>query len=220
MVLMLQYLIFTQFLRMTLVLLPLLFGVIALPSAVIIFSGLFVDLIYIFVLAFHRYPKEDLKTPPKDRKYFESPFKKRPDWLCASILTGIFITVLGAILRTSGVAAAGAGYELFVFISLTLTQTIVLLFFLQSGTPTMGVPTARMTVLAAFGIVCGMTVLISCFPHLSALFGCEGISISIVLFSLLAIPFFAGSLVLSGVLLPRIIASAKKFLAQRLIDDE
>ncbi|MBQ7319303.1 MAG: cation-transporting P-type ATPase [Clostridia bacterium] len=220
MVLVLQYLIFTQFLRMTAVLLPLLFGVAAQSAALLVFGGLIIDLGYILILAFHRYDAAELQTVQQDRGYFHSPIKKRPAWICASIATGVLITVLGAILRSCGVASSGAGYEVFVFLSLAITQTMVILFFLQSSSPASSSRFSRITVGTVLFLVLGLVLVVSALPGPAALFGCLGFSWKILLFSLLSIPFFIGSLLLSRLVCPRIKGWIHTFLKEKLFRED
>ena len=220
MVLVLQYLIFTQFLRMTVVLLPLLFGVAAQSAALRVFGGLIIDLGYILILAFHRYDAAELQTVQQDRGYFHSPIKKRPAWICASIATGVLITVLGAILRGCGVAPSGAGYEVFVFLSLAITQTMVILFFLQSSSPASSSRFSRITVGTVLFLVLGLVLVVSALPGPAALFGCPGFSWKILLFSLLSIPFFIGSLLLSRLVCPRIKGWIRTFLKEKLFRED
>ncbi len=186
MALMLQYMLVTQFLRMTPVLLSLLFGKVVLSAPLILIGGLWVDLGFILLLAFRRGGEEELLTPARSGRLFESPIRERPDRVCAAVLSGLIILLLCAMLRTSRLFAADGARELFVYLSLVTVQTTAILLFYFSGSERDSRPLAsQIPVLGMLVFILLTPLLLLCFPGVAALLGCDTLTLPILAIAML-----------------------------------
>jgi hypothetical protein len=192
MALMLQYMLVSQFLRMTLVLLSLLFGVTLLSASMVLISGMWVDLGFILLLAFRRGGYDELLLPAKGRMLFDHPIRVRPDRVCAAILTGIVVLVLSAVLHAAGPLASDGAQALFVFISLLLTQAMAILLFYFGGSERDARPIrTQLPILGMLLLILLPVMLLLCLPGFAGLLQCMPISLSVLVLSSLSMPIYA-----------------------------
>jgi magnesium-transporting ATPase (P-type) len=180
MALMLQYMLVTQFLRMTPVLVALLFGNLSLSAPLILAGGLWVDLGFILLLAFRRGGEEELLISAKSERLFESPIRERPDRVIGAALCGVVILLLRLILRNSLLLTPGADVT-FVFLSLLTVQTTAILLFYFGGNEKDSRPlTAQLPVLGTLLLILLLPLLLLCSPQIAALCSCAPITLPIL----------------------------------------
>lgn len=197
MMLTMQYLLVAQLLRVTLVALPLLLGWLTISPALLLISGVWVDLAYILVCAFHHCSLDVLRAPPDHDRFFKSPLRSRPDWVCATLICGAFTTLAGWILKGTGVAPQGNGLQLYIFLALLAAQTCLLLCLLRVAGSFAGNWKAHASSLLILLVLLGILCPILLISPIDAWFGAGGMSVLIVVFSLFAPLYLLGSYFIS-----------------------
>ncbi|MBQ7337652.1 MAG: cation-transporting P-type ATPase [Clostridia bacterium] len=194
MALMLQYMLVTQFLRMTPVLLSLLFGGSLLSPSLLLVSGMWVDLGFILLLAFRRGGEDELLLPARSARLFDAPVKERPDRVVAAVMSGILILTISAILLHSGVLLNTQQQMLFVFLSLLFVQTTaILLFYFGGGERDERPLQAHLPIFGMLLIVLLPPLIMLCIPSVASVLGCASMTLPILLLS-------AGAMVLYPIL--------------------
>jgi magnesium-transporting ATPase (P-type) len=192
MALMLQYMLVSQFLRMTLVLLSLLFGTTLLSASMILISGMWVDLGFILLLAFRRGGYDELMRSTPNTRLFDHPIRVRPDRVCAAVLTGIVMLLFSVILRWAGPLSAPGMQSLFVFASLLLTQTMAILLFYFGGSERDERPMrTQLPIIGMLLLILLPPLLLLCLPGFAAVLQCASLTLPVVLLSLVSVPIHA-----------------------------
>ena len=192
MALMLQYMLVTQFLRMTPVLLSLFFGTTLLSASMILISGMWLDFGFVLLLAFRRGGYDELLLPARGAKLFETPIRERPDRVCAALLTGVAVLILSLVLRVAGPLAPDGTQMLFVFTSLLFTQTMAILLFYFGGSERDERPIhAQLPILGMLFLILLPPLLLLCFPGFSELLQCAPMSLLILMLAILSMPIYA-----------------------------
>lgn len=205
MMLTMQYLLVAQMLRMTLVIVPLLFGWLTISPALLLISGVVVDLAYILVCALHHCSPGVLRDAPNHAAFFKAPLRSRPDWVCATVVSGLFIVLTGWILKGTGVAAQSGGLSLYIFLSLLAVQSCLLFCLLRIAGSFAGHWKSHAASLLVVLILLGLLALILFIPPVAAWFGADGISAIIAVFALISPLYLLGSYFIS-------LSYRKKFL--------
>jgi hypothetical protein len=149
---------------MAVLLLPLLFGRLAMTAPLLLFSGLWVDLLFALLLALRRGGEEELCAYPRRT------LRVRPDRIIASLITG------GLLLLVSLFFSSTDGRRtLFLFLSLMAVQVTVLLVyrFGDDGRSLRG----RLPVLGVVLLICAPIVLLLCIPSVASAFGCAAVTL-------------------------------------------
>ncbi len=133
MMLTLQYLLVAQMLRVTLVIVPLVFGWLTISPAMLLISGVWVDLAYVLICAVRHCSHDVLRDPPDYDRFFKSPLRSRPDWVIATLVCGLFTVLSAWIMRGTGAAPQGNGLSLYMFLSLLTAQTCILFCLLRTS---------------------------------------------------------------------------------------
>lgn len=197
MMLAMQYLLVAQLLRVTTVVLPMLFGYAMISPALLLISGVWVDLAYVLICAFHHCSPDVLHEAPDYHRFFKAPFRARPDWLCATLVCGFFTVLSAWVLMGTATTPAGDGLEIYMFLSLLLAQTCLLVCLLRST----GVPSARwrsyVSSLLVIGALICLILPILLIPPVGAWFGGRGLSLLTLLLALLSPLFLIGCYFLS-----------------------
>lgn len=197
MMLAMQYLLVAQMLRMTMVVLPLLFGYTMISPALLLISGVWVDLGFVLVCAFHHCSPDVLREPPDYRRFFKEPLRARPDWQCAALICGVFTVLTGLILSGTQTAVCGDGLEIYMFLSLLASQTCLLICLMRTTGVFSSRWQAHASSLIVFGVLLALIVPIVLIYPLSAWFGGAGISLFLFILSLLSPLYLVGSYFLS-----------------------
>ena len=197
MMLAMQYLLVAQLLRVTMVVLPMLFGYAMISPALLLISGVWVDLAYVLICAFHHCSPDVLREAPDYHRFFKAPLRARPDWLCATLVCGFFTVLSAWVLMGTATTPVGEGLEIYMFLSLLLAQTCLLVCLLRST----GVPSARwrsyVSSLLVIGALMCLILPILLIPPVGAWFGGRGLSLLTLLLSLLSPLFLIGCYFLS-----------------------
>ncbi len=183
--LMLQYLQVTQFLRMTFLLVPLLFGSVMLSSPLVLLSGLWVDLGFAVLLALRRGGEDELLSRGQALLRSDRPVRARWDRVAASVLTGSLVLLLSVLLKAIGVLANEGEQVAFLFLCLLVVQITAFLLFYQNGTRGIRLP--------VLGIVLLVTLLplaLLCISPVVRYLGCGSCRLPLLLISLAAAGIF------------------------------
>ena len=205
MMLTMQYLLVAQLLRMTLVIVPLVFGWLTISPALLLISGIVVDLAYILVCALHHCKPDVLRDPPDYDRFFKAPLRSRPDWVCATIVSGLFIVLTGWILKGTGTAMQSGGLSLYMFLCLFVVQSCLLFCLLRTAGSFAGHWKSHAASLLVFFALLGLLSLILFIPPVAAWFGADGLSAIIAVFAVISPLYLLGSYFIS-------LSYRKKFL--------
>lgn len=215
MMLALQYLLVAQLLRLTTVVLPLLFGRAMISPSLLLISGVWVDLAYILICAFHHCSPDVLRDPPDGLRFFKSPLRTRPDWVCATVVCGIFTALTAWILSGTGTAPSGQGLELYVFLSLLFSQTCLVLCLLRATGHAPRQWRANASLLLVFAALLALLCPILVIPPVAAWFGAGGASVLVFVLSLLSPLYLIGCYFLSLTYRPRLVRIFRDFFRSR-----
>lgn len=197
MMLSMQYLLVAQLLRMIVVLLPLLFGNTMISPALLLMSGVWIDLGFVGVCAFHHCSEETLRDVPDFATFFKAPLRSRPDWVTATAVSGLFTVLTGYILTGTHTLAPGNGLGIYAFLSLLAAQSCLLICLLRTSGPFSGNWRAHASSLLVLGIVAGLVLLTLAIPPVAAWFGGGGLSLAAFLLALLSPLYLIGGYFLS-----------------------
>ena len=197
MMLSMQYLLVAQLLRMTLVVVSLLFGWLTISPALLLVSGVWVDLAYILICALHHCSPDVLKDPPDHDRFFKAPLRSRPDWVCATVISGLFTVLAGWILKGTGVAMPSGGLSLYMFLSLFAVQTCLLICLLRTAGSFANHWRSHAASLLVFALLIALLLPILLITPVASWFGASGISVVLVIFALFAPLYLLGSYFLS-----------------------
>ena len=203
MMLTMQYLLVAQFLRVALVAIPLLFGWLTISPALLLISGVWVDLAYIVVCALRHCSLDVLREAPDHTRFFKAPLRSRPDWVCATLICGAFTVLAGWILKGTGVAPQAGGLQLYTFLALLAAQTCLVLCLLRAAGAFSGSWKAHASALLILAILLGLLCPIVLIPPIATWFGANGITVLILLFALFAPLYLLGSYFISLSYRPR-----------------
>ncbi len=192
MMLAMQYLLVAQLLRMTVVILPLLFGTLMVSPTLLLVSGVWIDLAYVLICAFHHCDPEMLREVPDYRRFFKSPLRSRPDWLCATLICGAFTVLTAWILSGTNTLPSGQGLELYTFLSLFATQTCLLFCLLRTTGNFSGHWRSYASSLVILGAVLMLLAPIFLIPPIARVFCAGGLSIFLLVCALLAPLYLVG----------------------------
>lgn len=169
--LMLQYLLSTQFLRMTMILLPLLFGFAAVSPALTLIGGLWLDLGFVLLLAFRRGGRYELCVPGRTSRWFRSPIQTGPTRVFASVLTGLTLLLLAGV-ADSAEASVGE-IRLFLFCALAAAQIATMLLFYFGGNDQDRMPLSSLVPIAIYlTLIVVPPFVVLAIPSSAALLGC------------------------------------------------
>ena len=197
MMLTLQYLLVAQMLRVTLVIVPLLFGWLTISPALLLISGVWVDLAYILVCAVHHCSHDVLRDVPDHDRFFKAPLRSRPDWVVATVICGLFTVLSAWIMKGVGAAPQSGGLSLFIFLSLLSAQTCLLLCLLRTVGSFVKRLRAHASAILILLILLAMLAFVLLIPPVADWFGASGMSVIVVLISLLSPLYLLGSYFLS-----------------------
>ena len=204
MMLALQYLLVAQLLRITTVVLPLLFGHAMISPALLLISGVWVDLAYILICAFHHCSPDVLREPPDGLRFFKAPLRTRPDWVCATVVCGIFTALTAWVLSGTRTAVSGAGLELYVFLSLLFSQTCLVLCLLRATGNASRHWRAHASLLLVFAVLIVLLCPILLIPPVASWFGAGGASVLVFGLAVLSPLYLIGCYFLSMTYRPRL----------------
>ena len=210
MMLAMQYLLVAQLLRMTVVVLPLLFGATMISAPLLLISGVWVDLAFILAFAFYRCSPHSLKEIPDYRRFFRAPLKSRPDWLCATLVCGLFTVLSGWILAGTNALPAGAGLELYMFLALLLTQGCLLFCLLRTVGDFSGRWTSRLSALLIFACLLALLLPVILIPPVSAWFGGSALNLLMLLLAALSPLYLLGCYFISVTYRPKFAVSLQR----------
>ncbi len=191
-----QYLVITQALRLTVVVLPLLFGAMPLSPMFALISGLWVDLGYILVCAFHHCNADVLDEVPDYRTFFAAPLRARPDWGVAAVACGIVLLVIGKILAACGIAPYDGRQQMYMMLSIFFAQTTLLFCLLRTAGAFSRRLSAHLSSLTIFAVTFLSVALVVLIPPLAGAFGGKW-SLACFALSLLSPAFLVGGYFLS-----------------------
>lgn len=197
MMLTLQYLLVAQMLRLTLVIVPLVFGWLTISPAMLLISGVWVDLAYILVCAVHHCSHDVLREVPDHDRFFKAPLRSRPDWVVATIICGLFTVLSAWIMKGTGAAPQSRGLSLYLFLSLLSAQTCLLLCLLRTAGSFVKKLRAHISAILILLILLAMLALVILIPPVAKWFGADGMSLVIVIISLFSPLYLLGSYFLS-----------------------
>ena len=197
MMLAMQYLLVAQLLRMIMVILPLLFGNTMISPSLLLISGVWIDLGYILVCAFHHCSIDVLRGVPDYRTFFKSPLRSRPDWVCATVVCGLFTVMTGYVLAGTNTVALGRGLELYTFFALLAVQSCLLFCLLRTTGPFSGNWRAHASSLIVLGVLVGLIGMILIIPPVAAWFGARGTLLAALFPAVLAPLYLIGCYFLS-----------------------
>lgn len=197
MMLAMQYLLVAQLLRMTVVILPLLFGSVMISPSLLLIGGVWIDLGYILVCAFHHCSMDVLRDLPDFHAFFKSPLRSRPDWVAATTVCGLFTVLTGYVLAGTNTILPGRGLELYTFLALLMSQTCLLICLLRTTGPFSGNWRAHASSLIVLATLVGLVGLILIIPPVAAWFGASGMSLAVLFFAALAPLYLIGFYFLS-----------------------
>ena len=207
MMLSLQYLLVAQMLRVMLVIVPLVFGWLTLSPAMLLISGVWVDLAYVLICAVRHCSHDVLRDAPDYDRFFKSPLRSRPDWVVATIVCGLFTVLSAWIMKGTGAAPQGNGLSLYMFLSLLTAQTCILFCLLRtSGAFSKRLRSHLSTILILLALLAMLTPIIF-IPPLARWFGASGMSWLILLLSLFSPLYLLGSYFLSLSYRPKLMQS-------------
>ncbi len=205
MMLTMQYLLVAQLLRMTLVIVPLMFGWLTISPALLLISGVWVDLAYILVCALHHCSLDVLREAPDYDRFFKAPLRSRPDWVCATVVSGLFVVLTGWILKGTGAAMQTGGLSLYMFLCLFVIQSCLLFCLLRTAGSFAGHWKSHAASLLVVGILLGILVIVLFVSPVAAWFGADGLSAIIAVFAAISPLYLLGSYFIS-------LSYRKKFL--------
>ncbi len=214
MMLAMQYLLVAQMLRVTLVILPLLFGWLTISPALLLISGVWVDLAYILVCALHPCGDDVLRAVPDHSKFFKAPLRMRPDWICATVICGAFTALSAWILKGTGAAPLGSGLYLYTFLALLVSQSCLLWCLLR----TTGSATKRwrthLSSLIVIGILMVMLSGVIFISPVAAWFGANGLSLLLLIIALLSPLYLLGSYFISQSYRPKLMRTLRRMFGK------
>ena len=184
-------------LRLTLVIVPLVFGWLTISSAMLLISGVWVDLAYILVCAVHHCSHDVLREVPDHDRFFKAPLRSRPDWVVATIICGLFTVLSAWIMKGTGAAPQSRGLSLYLFLSLLSAQTCLLLCLLRTAGSFVKKLRAHISAILILLILLAMLALVILIPPVAKWFGADGMSLVIVIISLFSPLYLLGSYFLS-----------------------
>ncbi len=197
MMLTMQYLLVAQLLRVVLVVLPMVFGWQTLSPPLLLISGIWVDLAYVLICAFHHCTSDVLKKAPDYTKFFKAPLRSRPDWVCAAVICGIFSTLGAWVLQWAKVAPEGRGLALYMFLALLTAQSCLLFCLLRTAGRLAGRWRAHAASLLVLLVLITLLAIVILISPIAAWFGAQGWSWLLVLLSLLSPLYLLGSYFIS-----------------------
>lgn len=214
MMLTMQYLLVAQLLRVTLVVLPLLFGWLTISPALLLISGVWVDLAYILVCALHPCGDDVLRSVPDHGRFFKAPLKMRPDWICATVICGIFTALSAWILKGTGAAPLGGGLYLYTFLALWESQSCLLWCLLRttgSATKRWRTHLSSLIVVGVLIVFLGAIILI---PPVAGWFGANGLSVLLLVIALLSPLYLLGSYFISQSYRPKLMRTLRRMFGK------
>ena len=207
MMLTLQYLLVAQMLRLTLVIVPLVFGWLTISPALLLISGVWVDLAYILICAVHHCSHEVLRDVPDHDRFFKSPLRSRPDWVVATIICGLFTVLSAWILKGIGLAPQNNGLSLYIFLSLLSAQTCLLLCLLRTAGSFTKRLRSHVSAVLILLVLVAMLAFVILIPPIAKWFGASGMSALLVLIALFSPLYLLGSYFLSLSYRPKLMRS-------------
>lgn len=193
MMLTMQYLLVAQLLRVVLVILPLLFGWLAISPALLLISGVWVDLAYILICALHPCGDDVLRAVPDHDRFFKAPLKIRPDWVCATVICGIFTVLTAWVLMGTGAAPQKGGLFLYTFLALWESQSCLLWCLLRTTGSFARHWKQHLSSLLVIGVLLMMLAGIILIPSVATWFGANGLSMLLIVMAVLSPLYLLGS---------------------------
>ena len=210
MMLTMQYLLVAQILRVTLVILPLLLGWLFISPALLLISGVWVDLAYILVCALHPCGDDVLRAVPDHDRFFKAPLKIRPDWICATLICGLFTALTAWILSGTGAAPLEGGLFLYTFLALWEAQSCLLLCLLRTtGSYARRVKNHTASLLV-IGLLMAMLACIILIPPVAGWFGANGLSLLLIVMAMLSPLYLLGSYFISQSYRPKLMRTLRR----------
>jgi hypothetical protein len=210
MMLTLQYLLVAQMLRVTLVIVPLVFGWLTISPAMLLISGVWVDLAYILICAVHHCRHDVLKEVPDHDRFFRSPLRSRPDWVVATLICGVFTVLSAWVMKGTGAAPQNGGLSLYIFLSLLSSQTCLLLCLLRTAGSFVKRVRAHISAILILLVLLALLAPILFIPPFARWFGAAGMSVVIVIISLFSPLYLLGSYFLSMSYRPKLMRSLSR----------
>lgn len=212
MMLTLQYLLVAQMLRVTLVIVPLLFGWLTISPALLLISGVWVDLAYILICAVHHCSHDVLREAPDHDRFFKAPLRSRPDWVVATVVCGLFTVLSAWIMKGIGAAPQNDGLSIYMFLSLLSAQTCLLFCLLRTAGSFAKRLRAHLSAILILLVLLAMLAFVVFIPPVAKWFGASGMSPLIVLISLFSPLYLLGSYFLSMSYRPKLMRSLFRIL--------
>ncbi len=218
MMLTMQYLLVAQMLRVTLVILPLLFGWLAISPALLLISGVWVDLAYILICALHPCGEDVLRAVPDHDRFFKAPLKIRPDWICATVICGVFTVLTAWILMGTGAAPQKGGLFLYTFLALWESQSCLLWCLLRTTGSFALNWRNHASSLLVIGVLLVVLAGVILIPPIAAWFGANGLSLLLIIMAVLSPLYLLGSYFISQSYRPKLMRTFRRMFRKNPIE--